>query len=118
MTQEIFNGVIEHAADLTARAIDIRKSIEKIKETYYDLLKKLDDNCSVVEHETAENIRSAICDIDHRMEEIIYIMKRLSAHAKLNKCDRFMVTRINMAICEINAVEKEIEMLNEMPNIK
>ena len=110
--------MIEKSAALVKRAEAVRKDIDKINDKYYDLIIQLDKHGSAIEKETLEDVRSSTYDTNRCMEDIIHAAKRISELCELGKCDRYMVTRIKMATCEVCAAEKEMEVINEMLKIK
>ena len=118
MNNEMITKVIKKSEALVKRAEKVRKDIEKIKDKNYDLLRHLDKHGSAIEKETVEYVRSSTYVINSCMEDIIHAAKRITELCKLGKCDRYMAVRIKMAVCEVCAAEKQIEVLKEMLKIK
>ena len=110
--------MIEKCSALIKRAEKVHKDFEKVKHETYVLTNDLDEHGSAIERDTMDEMSSFIYNADHCMEDIIHVMKRIAELCKLGKCDRYMVARVKMAICEICAAEKEMEVLKEMLKIK
>ena len=115
---EKITKIIEKSKALAKRAEAVRKDFEKIRHDIYALTKNLDKHGSAIELETMEDIKSSIYDVNTSMETTIHAMKRITELAILGKCDRYVVTRVKMAVCEVCAAEKEMEVFKEVLKIK
>jgi hypothetical protein len=115
---EMLTKMIDKSEALEERAKKVYNDLEKIKDKIYGLIRHLDKHGSAIEKETADDIKSSFYDISSCMEDTIRATKRITELAKLGKCDRYMATRLKMAVCEICAAEKQIWVLKEMLKIK
>lgn len=115
---ERITKMVEKSEALEERAKKVCKDLEKIKDKTYDLIRHLDMHGSAIEKETLDDVKSSFYDINSCMEDVIRATKRIAELAKLGKCDRYMATRLKMAVCETCAAEKQIEVLKEMLKIK
>ena len=110
--------MIEKCSALIKRAEKVHEHFEKIRDKLYRIVSDLDKHGSAIEKETVDDVRSSTYGINSCMEDIIHAAKRIAELAKLGKCDRYMAVRIKMAVCEVCAAEKQIEVLKEMLKIK